>query len=131
MRTRRAALAIVVLILGSGVLGASTALAESPVLLDCAHTGKLSRHYSVAELNNALQTMPPTFAEYNSECYDLIESQLHKELGTSTSTGTGTTAVATSGGSGPPIAIIALVGVIVLVGIGFAVSARRHSDGAS
>jgi hypothetical protein len=108
-------------------LPAPTAIAESAATLDCQHHGRLTHHYTVAELRTALDTMPPDVKEYNSECYQLILNQLDLQLG-NTHLAT-TTTPASSGGSGGSLIsapLLIVLCVVVLAGGGFALAARRR-----
>jgi hypothetical protein len=120
---RRLPALCMVIAAGVLVLHVTVATAESAATLDCVQHGRLTRHYTPAELRNALATMPSEIKEYNSECYQLIQNQLEAELGTSAITTTGT------GGSGSSLVSAPLlvgVGVIVVAGGAFALAARRR-----
>ena len=111
----------------AGAFGAPTALAESAVTLDCVHhNGRLTHTYTVAQLRNALDTMPAVIQEYNSECYQLILIQLNTELGHTKIKPPGTAGTTSSSGGflSSPL-LIALI-VIVLAGGGFALASRRR-----
>jgi hypothetical protein len=70
---------LVCVVLGTLALGAGNAAAASP-LSDCSHHNKLIGHYTVAELNHALATMPSDIREYTA-CYSIIQNQLYAQLG--------------------------------------------------
>jgi len=116
------------MVIAAGVLAlhVTVASAESVATVDCVQHGRLTRHYSDAELRNALTTMPAEIKEYNSECYQLIQNQLNAQIGTTTVSG-GTTG--TGGGSGSSLIstpLLIVLGVVVLAGGGFALGARRR-----
>lgn len=107
-------------------LTASAALALSPVVVDCQHHNALTGHYSVAELQRALATIPADIKEYSS-CYQIIQQQLFKQAGHHTGGPGGT-----SGGTGgsfvsAPVLIVLIV--ILLGGGGFAYAAYRRGSG--
>ena len=108
------------------LFGAAAALAESPVTVDCVQHGKLTHHYTVAQLQTAVQTMPAEIQEYDSACYELIVAQLNSQLGTKNLNHQTTTTVPSSGSSpflSTPLLIIVVV--IVITGVVFALRARR------
>lgn len=125
MRSPRAFLIACAAILAL-VLLPSQALAVSPVIADCnAHT-KLTKHYSVSELRNALATMPADVKEYTS-CYQTIQDQLYRQLG---KTVPGSASGTSSGGSGISTPVLIVIIVIVVVGGGLAYAAwRRGGEG--
>lgn len=102
----------------------SQALAVSPVIADCnAHT-KLTRHYSVSQLRNALATMPADVKEYTS-CYQTIQTQLYHQLGKKAPGSAGSS----SGGSGISAPVLIVIIVVIVVGGGLAYAAWRRGDG--
>ncbi len=114
------------LVAGGLAVAAGGAYAESSPLADCTHNERLTGHYSVTQLRNALATMPETDQEY-SNCYTVIQDQLNRQLA---GLKTGTTAADTSSGGSflsSPLLIVLIV--IVLAGGGFALSARKRGDG--
>jgi hypothetical protein len=128
---RRTLTALTIVVVAAFWLGsaAEVALAESPVTVDCVAHSKLTKHYSVSQLQNALNTMPAEVQEYDSECYQLIEAQLNEQQGSSHVTGTTPTTTASSSGSSflsAPL-LIALA-VVVVVGGGFVIAGRRRGD---
>lgn len=105
------------------------ALAISPVTTDCNTHNKLTHHYSVSELRNALATMPADVKEYTS-CYQVIEDQLFHQLGKKApSSGSGSS---TSGGSSSflstPVLIIVILVIVLGGGLAF-IAARRGGGG--
>jgi len=122
---RRSLLPLAVVLACVLALPGAQAMAESAATLDCLHNGRLTGHYTVPELRNALATMPTDVREYNSECYQLILYQLNLQVGTLHITTTPTA----SGGSGSSLVsapLLVALGVVVLVGGGFALAARRR-----
>ena len=105
---------------------AGDALADSAATTDCVHHGRLTRHYTNAQLSTALVTMSPDLKEYNSECYQLILNQLHQQLGDTHVGPTTTPPASNSGGSLISTPLLIVIGVIVLVGGGFAFAASRR-----
>jgi len=116
-----------VALVGSGLaVAAGPAQAEAPAVVDCSAHSKLTHHYTVAELNNALATMPADIKEY-TDCYQLIQNQLYTQIGKlpgKHSKGS----VTSSSSSGTVILIIAVI-VIVLAGGGLALAASRRRGG--
>ncbi len=110
----------------AAVASSAFAAAPSPVIKDCERHQKLTQHYTISQLQNALATMTQTEIEYGP-CYQVIETQLNQQLG-----GTGASGSATTGGSGgsfisTPVLIILIV--ILVAGGGFALAARRRGGG--
>jgi hypothetical protein len=116
------------LIAGAAILALaflpSQALAISPVTADCnAHT-KLTKHYTVSQLRNALATMPADVKEYTS-CYQTIEDQLYHQLGKPVPG----SASSSSGGSGISAPVLIVIIVVIVVGGGLAYAAWRRGGG--
>ena len=103
---------------------ANDAHAESAATIDCVHNGRLTHHYTVAQLRTALVTMPADIKEYNSECYQLILNQLNQQLGDASLTTT--TPASNSGSSLISAPLLIVLAVVLLAGGGFAVAARRR-----
>lgn len=123
MRSPRPLLIACVAILALALLP-SQALAISPVITDCnAHT-KLTKHYTVSQLRNALATMPADVKEYTS-CYQTIEDQLYHQLGKTVPGSAGSS----SGGSGISAPILIVIIVIIVAGGGLAYAAWRRGAG--
>lgn len=103
----------------------SQALAISPVTADCNTHTRLTKHYSVDALRNALATMPADVKEYTS-CYQIIEDQLYHQLGKPVPGSAGSS----SGGSGISAPILIVIIVVLLVGGALAYAAwRRGGEG--
>jgi hypothetical protein len=97
--------------------------AQSPVD-DCNVHAALTRHYTAAQLRNALNTMPPTVKEYTN-CYDLINRALLAQIGTPG----GGSAGKSSGGSFLPVWLIVVLGLVIVGGGGYALLAFRRQGG--
>lgn len=97
--------------------------ASSPAIADCTAHGRLTQHYSVAQLHNALSAMPADVQEYTN-CYDVIQNALlaeipgkHKDAPSSS-----------SGGSSVSTPVVAAIVVLALGGItAGAVAIRRRN----
>jgi hypothetical protein len=128
-RTRLALLATLAALTATGVLAASaTAASGSAAIIDCNAHGKLTHHYSVAELRAALAHMPVDVAEY-TDCMDVIRNQMLAELKTNSSADGNSKS---SGGGFFSTGVIIVLVIVVLGGVGFvAVAARRRAPGAS
>ena len=109
-------------------LASPAAAAQSHVVADCNAHGRLSGHYSPAQLRNALSTMSADVKEYTN-CYDVIQRALLAQIGSSQVGGT--PASQSSSGSFLPTPVIVVLVVLVLGAAGFAAAAvrRRGSDG--
>jgi hypothetical protein len=53
--------------------------AGSPATADCNSHGRLTQHYSVAQLHTALSTMSADVQEY-TDCYNVIQNQLNAQV---------------------------------------------------
>ncbi len=130
MLTRRfATLAVLALlaVLVTGVLGAGPALAKNasdPVINDClTHRAGLIGHYTVSQLNHALQVMSAETKEYTN-CPDVITRALLAAVGHGGKSGGGG-----GGGSFLPTPVIIILAVLVLAGVSLAaIAARRRRD---
>ncbi len=109
---------------GASLLAAPAALGSaSQVITDCNAHAKLTRHYSAADLETALNTLPADVREYTG-CYDVIHSQLLSQLG---SVKGGSGADPASGGSFLPTPLIVLLAMLGVVVVGLlAVAVRRR-----
>lgn len=116
---------IVVIAAALLAVGAGAALAEAPATADCKAHGKLTQQYTVAELKDALATMPQTDIEYTN-CYQVIQDQLNHQLGGTHVSGSGTQSSSGSFLSAPVLIVLI---VIVLAGGGFALAARKRGAG--
>ncbi|HTU84097.1 MAG TPA: hypothetical protein VMF57_00910 [Solirubrobacteraceae bacterium] len=130
--TRRAAtlLALVcALSLGAPmVAAAASGGTPSQAISDCNQHGRLTASYSTSTLRAALAQMPVDVKEY-TDCYDVIENQLFKELGHPTS-GTATPPSTSSSSSFLPTWLIIVIVVLALAAITFgAMAIRRRSGG--
>jgi hypothetical protein len=96
-------------------------------LADCNAHDTLTQGYTVAELRNALATMPASMKEY-TDCQDVISRALTNALangGTSNGSGSG------SGGSFLPTPVIVVLVVLVLAAATFgAFEIRRRRSAA-
>jgi hypothetical protein len=100
--------------------------ADSPVVSDCSAHSKLTHQYSLQQLQGALTTMPPDIREYTN-CVDVIQRQLHIELGAVHPGAAG--ASKGSGGSFLPTPVIVVLAVLVVGAAGFAGLAVRRRGG--
>jgi hypothetical protein len=129
---RRLCLPIVLLaalaLAAAGVLGASPAgAAQTKVVADCNAHARLTQPYTVAELRNALSTMPADVKEYTN-CYDVITRALLAQVGGSNHGGGGSGT--SSGGSFLPVPLIIVLVVLILGAAAFsAVALRRRGAG--
>jgi hypothetical protein len=113
-----------------GVLGAlpfgivthpASAAGLSGPIADCDHNGRLTRSYSIAQLHQALATIPADVAEY-SPCYLVIQQALLARLaGQRLHGGSGD-----GGGSFLPTWLIAVLALALAGGGGFAALAWRR-----
>lgn len=106
---------------GLAAQGTAAAAGLSPPVADCQAHGRLTKHYSAAELRQALATMPADVAQY-SNCPDVINRALLSDLGTLSGGGPGG-----SGGSFlPGWAIAVLVAAVLIGAAGGAVALRNR-----
>jgi hypothetical protein len=108
---------------GVGAASAAAPTSGAPVIADCRLHGRLTQTYSIAQLENALATMPIDVQQY-TDCEDVIRTALNDALrkaGTS-----GSTTGGGSGGSFLPTWLIVVIIVLVLGALGFAVAAYRQ-----
>jgi hypothetical protein len=126
--TRRA---ITVLALGCALsvgvpalAGAATNGAAAQAITDCNDHGKLTQSYSSQALRQALAQMPADVREY-TDCFDVIERQLFKQLGQSGAAGGGSS-TGSSGSSGLPTWLIVVIVVLALAAITFGALALRR-----
>jgi hypothetical protein len=112
--------------LTSGALAAPAAGASlSPVVADCNAHGRLTRTYTLAELQLALSTLPADVKEYTN-CSDVISRAL---LAQTANHSDGGGSGGGSGGSFLPTPVIVVLVVLVLAGATFAaVAVRRRRD---
>jgi hypothetical protein len=105
---------------------AATAASGSEVIADCYKHLALTRIYSVAALQDALNTMPAEVTEY-SDCHDVIERALLAEEGKlhrNAPAGGGS-----SSGSFLPTPLIVVLVVLVLAAAALGVLAVRRRRG--
>jgi len=99
---------------------ASTQKLGNQALRDCYNLGRLTRHYTKAELNHALAVMPAYVQEYSS-CQSILQNALAS--GSVRSNGTG-------GGGGSsistPVIIVIVVVVLAIVTFGGLLIRRRR-----
>jgi hypothetical protein len=108
------------------VAGAASSGTPSQAISDCNANGRLTSYYSPDVLKSALAQMPSDVKEY-TDCYDVIERQLFKELGSS---GTVTAPKSSSSSSFLPTWLIIVIVVLALAAIAFgAMAIRRRSGG--
>ena len=126
--TRRA---ITILALGCALSVGAPALAPAALsgtpaqaITDCNDHGRLTQSYSAQALRQALAQMPADVREYTN-CFDVIERQLFKQLGqkSSGSAGTGSTS---SGSSFLPTWLIIVIVVLALAAVTFGALALRR-----
>jgi hypothetical protein len=115
-------------VLLTGVLAAAPVLAKNasdPVINDCLnHRAGLTGHYTVAQLNHALQVMTAETKEYTN-CSDVINRALLAAVGKGKGGGGG----GGGGGSFLPTPVIIILVVLVLAGVTFgAIALRRRRD---
>lgn len=58
---------------------ASAFASNAPAVSDCSAHGRLTQHYSVAQLRTALATMPADVQEYTN-CYNVIQDQMLAQI---------------------------------------------------
>ena len=117
-------------VLLTGVLAAAPVLAKNasdPVINDCLnHRAGLTGHYTVAQLNHALQVMTAETKEYTN-CSDVINRALLAAVGKGKGKGGG--GGGGGGGSFLPTPVIIILVVLVLAGVTFgAIALRRRRD---
>jgi hypothetical protein len=119
-------LAALVCALALSCAGAGTALAKgqqtsNPVVQDCLqHPNGLVGHYTVAQLNHALQVMPAETKEY-TDCPDVVNRARLAALGRLPGGGSGS-----SGSFLPtPVLIILIILILIAVTLG-AIAVRRR-----
>jgi hypothetical protein len=109
------------------VAAAATSGTPTQAVTDCDDHGTLTTYYSPTVLKAALNQMPVDVKEY-TDCYDVIERQLFKELGRS-STGAATPTSSSSSSFLPTWLVIVIV-ILALAAITFgAMAIRRRSGG--
>ncbi len=129
---RRLHLTVSLLVVVSLGAFAAPALAasRSPAVSDCVANARLTRTYTVSELQNALATMPTDVKQY-TDCYDVIDRALLAQLG-KLHAGRPASSSTSSGGSFLPTPLLIILILLVLAAGGFGVLAlqrRRHRAG--
>lgn len=126
---RRSRFLAVFLVVGIAVAArAPSALAVAAPTADCYSHNRLTRHFTVHQLEQAINTMPAMYREYASQCLTILQDQLDRQLGKSIP-GTHPTSGSGGGSSGTTILIIVVI-VVVLGGGGLALlAARRQRSG--
>ena len=105
----------------AGAAGTDT---PSAAISDCNEHGQLTAQYSAATLRAALAQMPADVREY-TDCYDVIERQLFKQLGQSSSGAAGTPA-SSSSSSGLPTWLLIVIVLLALAAVTFGALAIRR-----
>lgn len=126
MTTRRHLLIapLIALVIGLAAGPVAHASSGSPVIADCTKHLRLTHSYTVAQLQNALATLPADIAEY-SNCKDVINRALLVAEGRS-SGGSGGSGGG-GGGSALPTPVIVVLVVLALGAVTLgAVSIRRR-----
>lgn len=103
------------------VPASASASALSPVTGDCNTNGRLTAHYTMAQLEQALKTLPPAQAEYGI-CGQVIQNQIDAQLGKHVKL---KGAQVGSGLSSTLLVVIVVVGVAICACGGFLFSRRR------
>jgi hypothetical protein len=114
-------LACVLLLAAPTVAGAAT----SAAVADCSSHGRLTRSYSVGQLQAALTTMPADIQEYTN-CYDVIKRALLAQASSTSHSGGGSDTK--SSGSFLPTPVIVVLVLVVLAGGTLGVLAIRRRD---
>jgi hypothetical protein len=107
----------------AGAPAAASAAGLSAPVVDCNTHARLTHRYTVAQLRNALATMPADIKEY-SDCGDVIQRQLLAQLGGLH--GNGGSGTGSGGGSFLPTPVIVVLALVLLGGAGFAAYAWRR-----
>ncbi len=103
------------------VAGPARAAGLSPPVADCYANSRLTRSYTIQQLQNALNTIPIDIKEY-SNCENVIQHQLLLQL----SELKGTDSSGSGGGSFLPTWLIVVLALVVIGGVGFGVAAMRR-----
>jgi hypothetical protein len=106
-----------------GLAGAASGTAEQAIT-DCNNNGKLTQQYSSQALRQALAQMPADVREY-TDCFDVIERQLFKQLGNNKS-GAAPAATTSSSSSFLPTWLIVVIVLLALAAITFGALAIRR-----
>lgn len=117
----------VVALLAAGVAclafaGPASAGIGAPVIADCDAHDSLTHQYSLAQLKNALATLPADVQEYTN-CEQVIEKAITNPGGPGKNNGAGSG----SGGSFLPTPVIVVLVLLILAAVTFgALSVRRR-----
>jgi hypothetical protein len=109
----------------SSALGAAptAGAAGNPALADCVSHSRLTRNYTIAQLENALNTMPSDVKQY-TDCYDVLTrallAQVHPHHATTMTGSSG------SSGSFLPTPVLIVLIALVLGAAAFGVLALRR-----
>jgi hypothetical protein len=126
--TRRAitvlALGFALSVAASAPAGAAPSGTAAQAITDCNDHGRLTQSYTSPVLRQALAQMPADVREY-TDCFDVVERQLFKQLGKS-GAGAAGTGTASSGGSFLPTWLIVVIVVLALAAITFGALALRR-----
>ncbi|MBV9803148.1 MAG: hypothetical protein JO130_08170 [Solirubrobacterales bacterium] len=129
MTRRVITLLALVCALSLGVPALATAASggtPAQAITDCNDHSQLTRQYSTSVLRAALAQMPADVREY-TDCFDVIERQLFKQLG-NTKPGTSGTTTTSSGSSFLPTWLLVVIVLLALAAITFgALAIRRRS----
>jgi hypothetical protein len=99
----------------------AAARADAPAVNDCTVHLRLTHHYTVQQLQQAISTMSASVREY-TDCSDVLQRALSAELsGHDVGGGSGG-----SGGSFLPLPLLLALIVVLLVGAGYGVAAARR-----
>jgi hypothetical protein len=109
---------------GAPALSAASGGTPSQAITDCNDNGKLTQQYSSQVLRQALAQMPADVREYTN-CFDVIERQLFKQLGNSTASPT-STSTSDSGSSFLPTWLLIVIVLLALAAITFGALALRR-----
>jgi hypothetical protein len=118
------ALACALSVAAPALAGAASGGTASQAITDCNDHGKLTQQYSSQVLRQALAQMPADVREY-TDCFDVIERQLFKQLGSSSANPTGTS-TSGSGSSFLPTWLLVVIVLLALAAITFGALALRR-----
>ncbi len=106
------------------LVSAAAGGSASQAITDCNDHGKLTATYSSQVLRAALAQMPADVREY-TDCFDVIERQLFKQLSSGGAASSGSTS-SSSGSSFLPTWLIIVIIVLALAAITFGALALRR-----
>jgi hypothetical protein len=96
--------------------------AGNPAAADCVAHGRLTQHYTVAALQNAIATMSSEVKQY-TDCYDVLYRQL---LAQASGTVAPVSGSGSSGGSFLPTPVLIVLILLVLAAGGLGIVALRR-----